>query len=80
MDDMQHQNEATDGRSDLTAVLATLRAENERLRTDFERESADIDAVFAAIGWDVARTRTEGGLLRVASLKNALRNIVSPGD
>jgi hypothetical protein len=73
-------NEAADGQSQLTEVLATLRKENERLRADFERECADVDKVFAAIGWGVERTRTEGGSLKVAALCNAIRAIIAPGD
>ena len=62
------------------AELATLQAENERLRAELGRECMDADEIFAAIGWGVERTRTECGSLRVASLKYALRNLVAPGD
>lgn len=68
------------GASHSDAELAVLRAENERLRNELERECADADKIFSAIGWGADRTRTEGGSLRVASLKQALSDIVAPGD
>lgn len=64
-----------------TVTLAFLDAAIAKAKRDeLERECADVDKIFAAIGWGVERTRTEGGSLRVAELSNALRDMIAPGD
>lgn len=65
---------------ELEMEVAALEHENTMLREGWERECRDIDSIFEAVGWTEGLVRTEGGSLRVESLKNALRDMLAPGD